>query len=37
MNAHFDFFGKTLLGQQELAPRWRRCGIVLFLVSVLFV
>ena len=23
---NFQFFGKTLSGQQELAPRWKRCG-----------
>jgi predicted metalloendopeptidase len=22
---NFDFFGRTLSGQQQLAPRWRRC------------
>ncbi|MGZ4816490.1 MAG: M13 family metallopeptidase [Terriglobales bacterium] len=25
VNASFDFYGKTLFGQQELEPRWRRC------------
>lgn len=24
-DAHFAFFGHTLLGQQQQAPRWRRC------------
>lgn len=22
---HFDFYGRTLSGQQEMRPRWRRC------------
>jgi putative endopeptidase len=26
-DADFDFFGRTLTGQQEQAPRWRRCVI----------
>jgi endothelin-converting enzyme/putative endopeptidase len=25
VNENFDFFGKTLQGQQELRPRWKRC------------
>ncbi len=25
VNADFDFYGKTLQGQQELEPRWKRC------------
>ncbi len=25
VNADFEFFGKTLRGQQELEPRWKRC------------
>ncbi len=25
VNAHFDFFSKTLLGVPQLAPRWKRC------------
>ena len=25
VNAHFDFFSKTLLGVPKLAPRWKRC------------
>jgi putative endopeptidase len=25
VQANFDFFGKTLAGQQQLAPRWKRC------------
>jgi putative endopeptidase len=24
-DAHFDFFGRTLVGQQAQPPRWRRC------------
>lgn len=24
VNAHFSFFDRTLMGQQELAPRWKR-------------
>ena len=25
VNAHFDFFSRTLLGVPQLAPRWKRC------------
>jgi putative endopeptidase len=25
LNEHFAFYGKTLQGQQELQPRWKRC------------
>ena len=25
VTANFDFYGKTLFGQQEIEPRWRRC------------
>ncbi len=25
VNAHFDYFSKTLLGVPQLAPRWKRC------------
>jgi len=25
LNENFDFYGKTLQGQQELKPRWKRC------------
>ena len=25
VNENFDFFGKTLVGQKELRPRWKRC------------
>ena len=25
VNAHFDFFSKTLLGVPQLSPRWKRC------------
>ena len=25
VEANFDFFGKTLSGQQEIQPRWKRC------------
>jgi len=25
VDANFDFFGKTLSGQQEIQPRWKRC------------
>jgi endothelin-converting enzyme/putative endopeptidase len=25
VNENFDFFGKTLSGQQQLEPRWKRC------------
>ncbi len=25
VNAHFDFYGKTLTGAKELKPRWKRC------------
>ena len=25
VNADFDFYGKTLSGQQEIRPRWKRC------------
>jgi len=25
LNENFNFFGKTLRGQQELEPRWKRC------------
>ena len=25
VNAHFDFYGKTLTGQAQLSPRWKRC------------
>lgn len=25
VDAHFDFFSKTLLGVPQLAPRWKRC------------
>ena len=24
-DANFDFWGKTMVGQQEMLPRWRRC------------
>ena len=26
MNENFVFYGKTLRGQQELQPRWKRCA-----------
>ncbi len=25
VDAHFDFYGRTLRGQQQLRPRWKRC------------
>jgi endothelin-converting enzyme/putative endopeptidase len=25
VNAHFDFYGKTLQGAEQLEPRWKRC------------
>jgi endothelin-converting enzyme/putative endopeptidase len=25
VNENFDFYGKTLSGQEQLAPRWKRC------------
>lgn len=25
VNAHFDFYGRTLTGAKELKPRWKRC------------
>ena len=25
MNADFDFYGKTLEGAKQIAPRWKRC------------
>jgi putative endopeptidase len=25
VDAHFDFFSRDLLGQKEIAPRWKRC------------
>ena len=25
VNENFEFYGKTLQGQQELKPRWKRC------------
>jgi endothelin-converting enzyme/putative endopeptidase len=26
VNENFDFYGKTLSGQEQLAPRWKRCA-----------